>query len=96
MKTLLRDCAVSSATPDGEDNKETVMKANENGVDRALRLILGIVLLVASYMWLGVAAGEITGIIAAIIGAVLVLTGLVGFCPAYRLVGMSTCKVKNS
>lgn len=70
------------------------MKANENGVDRALRLILGVVLLIASFMWLGAAAGEITGIIAAIIGAVLVLTGLVGFCPAYRLVGMSTCKTK--
>lgn len=72
------------------------MKVNENGVDRALRLMLGVVLLIASYMWLGVADGEITGIIAAIIGAVLLLTGLVGFCPAYRLVGMSTCKVNGS
>ncbi|HCT44230.1 MAG: hypothetical protein CMJ35_05385 [Phycisphaerae bacterium] len=72
------------------------MKPNENGVDRALRLILGVALLVASFMWLGVAAGAITGIIAAIIGAVLVLTGLVGFCPAYRLVGMSTCKIKDA
>lgn len=71
------------------------MKPNENGVDRALRLILGVALLIASFMWLGVADGEITGIIAAVIGAVLVLTGLVGFCPAYRLVGMSTCKVKH-
>ncbi len=72
------------------------MKANENGVDRALRLVLGVALLVASFMWLGVADGEITGIIAAAIGAVLVLTGLVGFCPAYRLVGMSTCKIKDA
>ncbi len=70
------------------------MKPNENGVDRALRLVLGVVLLVASYMWFGVADGAITGIIAAVIGAVLVITGLVGFCPAYRLVGMSTCKVR--
>lgn len=71
------------------------MKANENGIDRALRLVLGVVLLVASFMWLGASAGEITGIIAAVIGAVLVLTGIVGFCPAYRLVGMSTCKTKT-
>lgn len=71
------------------------MKPNENGIDRALRLVLGVVLLVTSFMWLGAGAGEITGIIAAFIGAVLVLTGLVGFCPAYRLVGMSTCKVKH-
>ncbi|MEZ6164123.1 MAG: DUF2892 domain-containing protein [Phycisphaerales bacterium] len=71
------------------------MKPNENGIDRTLRLILGVVLLIASYMWLGVAAGEITGIIAAVIGAVMLITGLVGFCPAYRLVGMSTCKVRT-
>ncbi len=71
------------------------MKTNENGIDRALRLILGVALLVASFVWLGVAAGNITGIIAAVIGAVMLITGLVGFCPAYRLVGMSTCKVKH-
>ena len=71
------------------------MKANESGVDRALRLVLGVVLLIASFMWLGVADATITGIIAAVIGAVLVLTGLVGFCPAYRLVGLSTCGDKN-
>ncbi len=71
------------------------MKTNENGIDRALRLILGVSLLVASFVWLGVAAGNLTGIIAAVIGAVMLITGLVGFCPAYRLVGMSTCKVKH-
>ena len=26
---------------------------------------------------------------------VLILTGLVGFCPAYTLCGMNTCKVKS-
>lgn len=72
------------------------MKANESGVDRALRLVLGVVLLIASYMWLGVAEGTIVGIIAAIIGAVLVLTGLVGFCPAYKVCGMNTCKTKTT
>ena len=71
------------------------MKANENGIDRTLRLILGVVLLIASFVWFNAAAGEITGIIAAVIGAVLLITGLVGFCPAYRLVGMSTCKVSS-
>lgn len=71
------------------------MKPNENGIDRALRLVLGVVLLVASFMWLGAGAGSITGIIAAIIGAVLLITGLVGFCPAYRLMGMSTCKANH-
>lgn len=68
------------------------MKANENGADRGFRVVLGAMLLVASYMWLGVMDGAIAGIIAAVVGVVFVLTGLVGFCPAYKLVGMSTCK----
>jgi uncharacterized membrane protein len=71
------------------------MKANENGIDRTLRLILGVVLLIASFVWFNVTAGEITGIIAAVIGAVLLITGLVGFCPAYRLVGVNTCRIKS-
>lgn len=72
------------------------MKANENGADRALRLILGVLIVVAAVLWLDLMAGALTGIIAAAIGAILVITGLVGFCPAYRLVGVSTCKVPST
>jgi len=68
------------------------MKANENGADRAVRVILGIVALVVSYTSLGVMDGEILGIVVAAVGVILVLTGFVGFCPAYKLVGLSTCK----
>jgi Inner membrane protein YgaP-like, transmembrane domain len=68
------------------------MKANENGADRAVRVILGIVALVVSYTSLGVMDGAILGIVVAAVGVILVLTGLVGFCPAYKLVGLSTCK----
>jgi len=68
------------------------MKSNESGADRAVRVVLGIVALIASFMWLGVMDGNILGIIVAIVGVVMLLTGLVGFCPAYKLVGLSTCK----
>jgi ABC-type uncharacterized transport system permease subunit len=68
------------------------MKSNENGIERVIRVILGIGALVAAFMSLGVMDGEIVGIIVAVVGAVLLLTGTVGFCPAYRLVGISTCK----
>lgn len=70
------------------------MKPNEGAADRAARVILGIVALVAAWMWLGLAGGAVLGIVVAVVGAVLILTGLVGFCPAYRLVGLSTCKVR--
>jgi hypothetical protein len=68
------------------------MKANENGTDRAVRIVLGIIALVASYMWLGVMEAQVLGIIVAAIGVVMLFTGFVGFCPAYKLCGMSTCK----
>jgi len=68
------------------------MKSNENGIDRAIRIILGIAALAVAFMTLGVMDGEILGIIVAVVGAILLLTGFVGFCPAYRLVGLSTCK----
>tara|TARA_R110002072_G_scaffold42064_12_gene118130 strand:+ start:80928 stop:81173 length:246 start_codon:yes stop_codon:yes gene_type:complete len=68
------------------------MTANEGNADRAVRVVLGLIAIVAAYMWLGLADGAILGIVVTVIGAVMLLTGFVGFCPAYHLVGMSTCK----
>jgi len=71
------------------------MKLNEGGADRVVRALLGIALLVSAYLWLGMMDGSIAGIAAAAVGAILLLTGLVGFCPAYTLCGMNTCKGGN-
>ncbi len=68
------------------------MKSNESGADRALRVVLGIVALISSYMWLGVMGAEILGIVVAAVGVIFVVTGIVGFCPAYKICGLSTCK----
>lgn len=68
------------------------MKSNENGIERIIRVILGIVALAAAFMTLGVMDGAILGIVVAVVGVVLLLTGTCGFCPAYRLIGISTCK----
>ncbi len=68
---------------------------NESGVDRVVRVVLGVALLVAAWLALGVLSGSIGGIVAAIAGLVLVVTGLVGFCPAYRVAGLSTCGVES-
>ncbi len=72
------------------------MKTNEGTADRAVRAIAGIAALVVAFMFLGVTAGSILGIVVAVVGAVLLVTSLVGFCPAYTLLGMNTCKVKPS
>lgn len=68
---------------------------NVGPMDRALRLIVGIILIVLAFGMLGVAEGSVGGIIAVAAGAVLLLTGAIGFCPAYLPLKLSTCKVRS-
>jgi hypothetical protein len=60
---------------------------NEHVVERGLRVALGLALV-------GLAA---TGTVGAwgYVGVVPVLTGLVGSCPLYTLLGFSTCPLKS-
>lgn len=69
------------------------MTRNEGNTDRVVRAVLGIVL-VALWM-LGVTQG-VLAIILGVVGAVLIITALVGFCPLYALFGLNTCPVKRS
>jgi len=64
------------------------MKINEGTIDRALRVIAGLVLI-------GLAASGTVGLWGWI-GVVPLLTGVVGFCPAYAIFGMSTCTMKKA
>ncbi len=68
------------------------MKPNENGTDRATRVVLGIIALVVAFAVLDVLSGAILGIIVAVLGGIMILTGACGFCPAYSIIGISTCK----
>jgi len=63
-----------------------MMKTNEGTVDRALRVIAGLVLI-------GLAATGTVGVWGWI-GVVPLATGLIGWCPAYTLLGMNSCGVK--
>lgn len=69
------------------------MKTNESAADRTIRVVLGLVLaaLAGFNMVNGVAA-----IVVGVGAAIMLLTGLVGFCPLYALFGFSTCKVPES
>ena len=62
------------------------MSCNVGGIDRALRIIVGIVLI-------GLAATEKIGWWG-YIGVVPLATGLIGWCPAYLPFGIKTCKTK--
>lgn len=58
------------------------MKPNVGGIDRILRILVGLGLLGAGYYyqsWWG------------LVGLLPLLTGFVRFCPAYLPFGLSTC-----
>lgn len=59
------------------------MKLNVGGVDRILRIVVGLVLIGLTL------AGQIG--VWGWIGLLPLLTGLFRFCPAYALFGMNTC-----
>ena len=59
---------------------------NTHSIDRILRVLIGIALLASLYLY-----GQTTWTyVAAAVGAVLLLTAVVGFCPLYRIVGINT------
>jgi hypothetical protein len=60
-----------------------MVKANEGTLDRVLRVLVGLTLLVLVAM-------EKIGLWG-LVGLVPLLTGLLGFCPAYSMLGIRTC-----
>lgn len=62
---------------------------NEAGWDRVLRVAAGAVILYLG--WAGVVTGTL-GLILKIGGFLPLVTGLVGWCPAYALLGVSTIR----
>lgn len=63
-----------------------LLARNEGTVDRVLRVALGLALLFVAVTGRGVWG---------YLGAVPLLTGLMGSCPLYSVLGISTCPVKR-
>ena len=63
------------------------MASNVGGIDRILRIVLGLVLM-------GLAATGTVGLWGWI-GIVPLATGLIGWCPPYALFGWNTCALKS-
>ena len=59
------------------------MEKNVGGVDRILRIIIGLGLISLVYVGPQTPWGWI--------GVIPLLSAIAGFCPAYRLVGLNTC-----
>ena len=63
-------------------------------IDRAFRLLLGIVLLVAPFAsGLAMFASSTATIIPVIAGIVMIATSAMKFCPLYRIFGIRTCQL---
>lgn len=65
-----------------------VLPRNEHSVERIARVILGLVLL--SLVFIGPKTYW------GFVGLILVATGLLGSCPLYTVLGISTCKVRKT
>lgn len=63
------------------------MTANVGTSDRVVRLVLALLAVVGAVL---VGASSALGIVLLVVAAVLVVTAAVGFCPLYRVLGMST------
>ena len=63
------------------------MKGNMGSIDRALRIIVGLVLVVLT----------LTGTIGlwGWLGVVPIVTGALGSCPLYSIIGLNTCGTKS-
>jgi hypothetical protein len=63
------------------------MKKNVGCIDRVLRVVLGLALIVLA----------VAGVIGVWgwVGVVPLATGLLRFCPAYTLLGLNTCPLKS-
>lgn len=66
--------------------EENIMKVNVGGIDRILRILVGVVLIGLAIAGIG-APWTWAGIIP-------LLTGVMKFCPFYPLLGMNSCPMK--
>jgi hypothetical protein len=71
-------------------HQEAIMKRNVGGIDKTLRIVVGLGLLSLLFIleggarWLG------------LIGLVPLGTALIGFCPLYAILGVSTCPTSRA
>lgn len=65
------------------------MSTNESTLDRIIRGVVGAIALIIAVV---VGMGSVGGILLVVVGGILVVTAAVGFCPLYRILGLSTAR----
>lgn len=64
------------------------MQKNESTLDRAIRAVLGIIIIYAAYA----ALGGIVAFIGYVIGILLLISAITGYCHLYKIMGKGTLK----
>ena len=64
---------------------------NEGGLDRAFRIVAGLLLILAGYV-----SGGTWGVVLYVIALVPLLTGVVGWCPLYSVFKINTCGLSKT
>ena len=68
------------------------MTCNVGGIERPIRIVLGLVLVgigsLAELPLAGMAIALVAGVIA-------IVTGVIGFCPVWSLLGLNTCPANS-
>jgi hypothetical protein len=70
-----------------------IMKKNIGNADRMIRLSIVIAIVALSYF--NIIEGTLANVLLALAGIFLV-TGLLGYCPAYSAFGIKTCSFKKT
>jgi len=68
------------------------MTSNESTIDRIIRAVVGVIALIVAIV---VGMGSVGGILLVVVGGILVVTAAVGFCPLYRILGLSTARASK-
>jgi hypothetical protein len=64
------------------------MVSNVGKADKVIRAGIGVVALALAFL---VGIGSVGGIVAAAVAVIALITAAVGYCPLYRLFGISSC-----
>lgn len=68
-----------------------MFKTNEGKIDRILRVVVGAALILGFFLNMDGAYSWLY-----LLGIIPLVTGLVGTCPIYSILGINTCKLKNA
>jgi uncharacterized membrane protein YccC len=67
------------------------MKKNMGAVDRIIRTIIAIAIGAAYYLKI---ISGLTGMVLLVVGGILLVTSILGFCPLYRMLGIPSSSSK--